>query len=100
MAEPIFMKLGVYIMVPFVVQPRTCRVQICVGFHYNWRLSHVLLFMTDQSSQMRSGQKQQEVSVFRSRVIEASVAEMHCCNFAPLLLVMVFPCGVEGRGFA
>jgi hypothetical protein len=66
----------------FVVQTRTCRVQIYVDFHNTWRLSQVLMFMSDQSVQMRSADKQQEFSLLRSRVIlEASAVEPRYCKF-------------------
>jgi hypothetical protein len=38
-------------------------------FHRNWRMSLVLLFVSGQSAQRRSADKQQELGLFRSRVV-------------------------------
>jgi hypothetical protein len=54
--------------------------------------------LSSQSAQRRSADKQQEPSLFRFRVIEASVAEFYCCKFTPLLLTL-FLGAEERRGF-
>jgi hypothetical protein len=65
-------------------------------------VSQVLLFVSDQSAHRRSANKLQELSLFRSVVIEASAAELRCCKFAPVpsvVLLTFFSDGKKSHGF-
>jgi hypothetical protein len=58
--------------------------------------------VSDQLAQRRSADKLQELSLFRSLVIEASAAELQCCKFAPVpgvVLLNFFSNGEKSRGF-
>jgi hypothetical protein len=62
-----------------------------------------VLFVSDQSAQSRSADKLQELSLFRSLVIQASAAELRCCKIAPVpsvVLLTFFSDGEKSRGFA
>jgi hypothetical protein len=42
--------------------------------------SSFILFVIDESALRRPADKQQELSLFRSRVMAAQAAELHCCK--------------------
>jgi hypothetical protein len=98
MAEPVFMKLGMYIMAALVLQPRICRVQIYGDFHYNWGPSQVLLFMSDQSAQRRSADNAagQCVQKPRYRSLNSRNALLQLRSSS---IVVGFPYGEEVHGF-
>jgi hypothetical protein len=62
--------------------PYRAAVSHCSVFQWNWRLSLVVLLLSDQSAQRRS------VNNSRSSVC-SSAAELRCCKFAPVPYVVL-----------